>query len=612
MNELLELDRSQKQIQTELASAQELLKAKLALKKSAEERVALLHEKQIAEAKIAKLESLRKELKPDAPCPLCGSTEHPYALNLPVPEPDLLPQAKAELKKLDEAVSSQQTTVAQLAALLQSGAKNLKTKEEELAELRSKLPGNRAALEETARVSGAEYARFKVLSGMIETADLDQKSAKDAFESAREELRERSTALETARSLLKQSAEKLEFEKRSAEERVSRKLCLEKSLSDALAGISVDTSLSANKLYDTLSARFAEYENLTKQEKSASEKTARLEMELRTRRERLEALNEEALSQEKKLADLEAGLAALSAERRAFFGDKLPDEEEKKADDAYASALTKQKEAETVRQTLQLQAASLKTSLEESRKRITAAQDFLSAHNVGLPADVESMSAALKALDEKRQQVQSSVVENRLLLERNEQERKRFAGLAGQIAEQETLCGKWKLLNDLIGSSDGKKYRSFVQSLAFETLIERANVQLEKFTDHFILSANPKNGLEFNIIDRYRGDEVRSTRNLSGGETFLVSLSLALGLSRMARDRARIDTLFLDEGFGTLDEDTLQHALEQLSSLRQDGKLIGIISHAHGIDSAVPVVLHLENNRGVSTLQGPGVTRKEE
>ena len=612
MNELLELDRSQKQIQTELASAQELLKAKLALKKSAEERVALLHEKQIAEAKIAKLESLRKELKPDAPCPLCGSTEHPYALNLPVPEPDLLPQAKAELKKLDEAVSSQQTTVAQLAVLLQSGAKNLKTKEEELAELRSKLPGNRAALEETARVSGAEYARFKVLSGMIETADLDQKSAKDAFESAREELRERSTALETARSLLKQSAEKLEFEKRSAEERVSRKLCLEKSLSDALAGISVDTSLSANKLYDTLSARFAEYENLTKQEKSASEKTARLEMELRTRRERLEALNEEALSQEKKLADLEAGLAALSAERRAFFGDKLPDEEEKKADDAYASALTKQKEAETVRQTLQLQAASLKTSLEESRKRITAAQDFLSAHNVGLPADVESMSAALKALDEKRQQVQSSVVENRLLLERNEQERKRFAGLAGQIAEQETLCGKWKLLNDLIGSSDGKKYRSFVQSLAFETLIERANVQLEKFTDHFILSANPKNGLEFNIIDRYRGDEVRSTRNLSGGETFLVSLSLALGLSRMARDRARIDTLFLDEGFGTLDEDTLQHALEQLSSLRQDGKLIGIISHAHGIDSAVPVVLHLENNRGVSTLQGPGVTRKEE
>ena len=151
-----------------------------------------------------------------------------------------------------------------------------------------------------------------------------------------------------------------------------------------------------------------------------------------------------------------------------------------------------------------------------------------------------------------------------------------------------------------------------MQSLAFETLIERANAQLEKFTDHFILSANPKNGLEFNIIDRYRGDEVRSTRNLSGGETFLVSLSLALGLSRMARDRARIDTLFLDEGFGTLDEDTLQHALEQLSSLRQNGKLIGIISHAHGIDAAVPVVLRLENNRGVSTIHGPGVTRKAE
>ena len=74
----------------------------------------------------------------------------------------------------------------------------------------------------------------------------------------------------------------------------------------------------------------------------------------------------------------------------------------------------------------------------------------------------------------------------------------------------------------------------------------------------------------------------------------------------MTRDKVRIDTLFLDEGFGTLDEETLQHALEQLAGLRQNGKLIGIISHAHGIDSAVPVVLHLENNRGRSSITGPG------
>lgn len=611
-NELLALDRSQKQIQTELASARELLNVKLALKKSAEERIALLHEKQIAEAKIAKLESLRKELKPGAPCPLCGSTEHPYVRNLPAPEPDLLPQANADLKKLEESVSAQQTAVAQLDTLLRSGAKDLKKKEDELTELRAKLTGDRAALEEEVRISGAEFARFKVLSGMIETADRDQKSAKDKLESAREELRVRSAALETERSLLKQNSEKIEYEKRLADERESRKLNLQNSLSESLSGVSVDASVSANTLYDTLSGRFAEYENLTKQEKSASEKTARLETELQARLERLETSKSETLSQEKKLADLEAGLTALSVERCAFFGDKLPDEEEKKANDACASAQKMQKDSEKALQELRLKAASLKTSSEESRKRITAARDFLSAHGVGLPADVEAMSAALKALDEKRRQAQSAAVENRLLLERDEQERKRFAGLAGQIAVQEELCRKWKLLNDLIGSSDGKKYRSFVQSLAFETLIERANAQLEKFTDHFILSANPKNGLEFNIIDRYRGDEVRSTRNLSGGETFLVSLSLALGLSRMARDRARIDTLFLDEGFGTLDEDTLQHALEQLSSLRQNGKLIGIISHAHGIDAAVPVVLRLENNRGVSTIHGPGVTRKEE
>ena len=91
-----------------------------------------------------------------------------------------------------------------------------------------------------------------------------------------------------------------------------------------------------------------------------------------------------------------------------------------------------------------------------------------------------------------------------------------------------------------------------------------------------------------------------------------MSLSLVLALSRMARNKVRIDTLFLDEGFGTLDEETLQHALEQLSTLRQEGKLIGIISHAHGIDTAVPVVLHLENNCGRSTICGPGVTFRGE
>ena len=229
-------------------------------------------------------------------------------------------------------------------------------------------------------------------------------------------MRVRSAALETERSLLKQNSEKIEYEKRLADERESRKLNLQNSLSESLSGVSVDASVSANTLYDTLSGRFAEYENLTKQEKSASEKTARLETELQARLERLETSKSETLSQEKKLADLEAGLTALSVERCAFFGDKFPDEEEKKANDACASAQKMQKDSEKALQELRLKAASLKTSSEESRKRITAARDFLSAHGVGLPADVEAMSAALKALDEKRRHAQSAAVENRLLL----------------------------------------------------------------------------------------------------------------------------------------------------------------------------------------------------
>ncbi len=93
--------------------------------------------------------------------------------------------------------------------------------------------------------------------------------------------------------------------------------------------------------------------------------------------------------------------------------------------------------------------------------------------------------------------------------------------------------------------------------------------------------------LELNVIDNYQAGEIRSTKNLSGGESFIVSLALALGLSQMASRNVRVDSLFLDEGFGTLDEDALETALETLAGLRQDGKLIGVISHVAALKERI-------------------------
>ncbi len=119
----------------------------------------------------------------------------------------------------------------------------------------------------------------------------------------------------------------------------------------------------------------------------------------------------------------------------------------------------------------------------------------------------------------------------------------------------------------MIGSADGKTYRNFAQGLTFEIMIGHANRQLQKMTDRYLLARDDAHPLELNVVDTYQAGEIRSTKNLSGGESFIVSLSLALGLSHMAGKNVRVDSLFLDEGFGTLDEESLDTALETLAGL---------------------------------------------
>ncbi|MDR1924292.1 MAG: AAA family ATPase [Planctomycetaceae bacterium] len=145
-----------------------------------------------------------------------------------------------------------------------------------------------------------------------------------------------------------------------------------------------------------------------------------------------------------------------------------------------------------------------------------------------------------------------------------------------------------KKLDELIGGgNNGKKYREIVQSMTLGTLLHYANLQLAKMTDRYILLKNEESPLMIDILDAYNGGEIRTTKNLSGGESFLVSLALALGLSSMVSERIRVDSLFLDEGFGTLDEQTLEIALGVLDGLRQDGKQIGIISHVQNIQQRI-------------------------
>ena len=172
-------------------------------------------------------------------------------------------------------------------------------------------------------------------------------------------------------------------------------------------------------------------------------------------------------------------------------------------------------------------------------------------------------------------------------LEENSKALSRLGEKQGLITRQKKECEKWSKLHSLIGSADGKKYRKYAQGLTFEIMVSHANKQLQKMTDRYLLIRDEKEPLSLNIMDNYQAGEIRSTKNLSGGESFIISLTLALGLSKMASKNVKVDSLFLDEGFGTLDEDSLEMALDTLSSLQEDGKLIGVISHISSLKERI-------------------------
>ena len=140
-------------------------------------------------------------------------------------------------------------------------------------------------------------------------------------------------------------------------------------------------------------------------------------------------------------------------------------------------------------------------------------------------------------------------------------------------------------------------------------MVAQANRQLSQMSDRYLLVRDPDQPLELSVVDNYQAGEIRSTKNLSGGESFIVSLALALGLSRLASRNVRVDSLFLDEGFGTLDEETLETALDTLASLQQDGKLIGVISHVQALKERIRTQLSVQPvSSGRSRLAGPGVS----
>lgn len=222
----------------------------------------------------------------------------------------------------------------------------------------------------------------------------------------------------------------------------------------------------------------------------------------------------------------------------------------------------------------------------------------------------EDLLAAQARLNQELEILQQRIGADRERLAVNTRHKQQFEQQQQALAAQTKELERWELLHQLIGSADGKKFRVFAQGLTFEVMISHANRQLRKMNDRYILLRDPQEPLALLVIDNYQAGEIRSTRNLSGGESFLVSLALSLGLSAMASHNVRVDSLFLDEGFGSLDEEALDTALQTLAELRQDGKLIGIISHVPMLKDRIDIRIQVvPGPGGNSRLLGPGCSR---
>ncbi|MBC7453405.1 MAG: AAA family ATPase [Massilia sp.] len=234
-------------------------------------------------------------------------------------------------------------------------------------------------------------------------------------------------------------------------------------------------------------------------------------------------------------------------------------------------------------------AASAATVLAERRTRCE--QHHLAApaglagvtnQEASLAEEKTTLADDLAALSEQRRQAHDASSALRLQVAQDDARRTHSQAILADIERQQGVERRWGRLNELIGSSDGKKFRNYAQQFTLDVLLGYANAHLAHLAKRYQLErvasiGGPSLGLM--VRDQDMGGEVRGVNSLSGGESFLVSLALALGLASLSSNRVRVESLFIDEGFGSLDSETLRVAMDALDGLQSMGRKVGVISH---------------------------------
>ncbi|MCH8619417.1 AAA family ATPase [Undibacterium sp. TS12] len=219
--------------------------------------------------------------------------------------------------------------------------------------------------------------------------------------------------------------------------------------------------------------------------------------------------------------------------------------------------------------------------------------------------DITNLQNLLKQLNSKRQQAQQQLGRHEVTLAQDEARHQKAKDMIDELQQQEAQTRLWAQMNELIGSADGKKFRNYAQQITLDVLLAYANQHLHQLSRRYRLQ-RVADTLALMVIDQDMGDEYRSVHSLSGGESFLVSLALALGLASLSSNRIKVESLFIDEGFGSLDADTLRIAMDALDSLQAQGRKVGVISHVQEMTERIATRVLVQRVSGGSSSVGVG------
>ncbi|MFC3607878.1 AAA family ATPase [Stutzerimonas tarimensis] len=247
-------------------------------------------------------------------------------------------------------------------------------------------------------------------------------------------------------------------------------------------------------------------------------------------------------------------------------------------------------------------------ALARCRERLQERTQRLAAHQALQPQPIDGAVLAERLAERLAtcQQAELHCSEARAALLDDDRRRSLSRTLDQQIAAAKAESQRWGRIASLIGSADGNAFRKIAQAYNLDLLVQHTNVQLRQLARRYRLKRGGS-PLGLLVMDTEMGDELRSVHSLSGGETFLVSLALALGLASMASSKLRIESLFIDEGFGSLDPESLQVAMDALDALQAQGRKVAVISHVAEMHERIPVQVRVcRQGNGQSRLEIKG------